>query len=121
MKFKILTFVFILFLLPLFSEAQGVTTPFGGKILTSFPCTCSGGYYIYMYDLKTMMPTPIYFQFGVSRLNSNYNIFSSNVNLLGSYGPGMSCLMYAGTSCYSLTTYGMVTTYGLPGVGTSSY
>lgn len=121
MKYKILIFSLLITFIPLVSNAQGLTTPFGGRLLTSFPCTCSGGYYIYMQDLYTNMTIPIYFQFGVSRLNSNYNIFSSGVNLLGSYSQGSSCLMYYGYGCYTLTTYGMITTYGLPGVGTSSF
>ena len=120
MKYKILFFTIILFVVPLFSEAQTLTTPFGGSILTAFPCTCSGGYYIYVDDLYSGMSKPIYFQFGVSRLNSNYNIFTPTVNLLGSYSSGSQCLIYAGTSCYRQQTYGMITTYGLPGVGTGS-
>lgn len=95
--------------------------PFGGPILWTTACSCTGGWYILMYDYKTTTPLALVFQFGLSRLNANYNIFSSGVNTVGSYQTGGECEIYVGESCMSLPVDGMITTQLGPGIGTSSF
>jgi len=122
MKYKTLILILILLIAPVVSSAQTATVPFGGKIIYGYPCTCSGGWYLSIYDLVTKATIPIVFQFGVSRLNASFNIFTSGVSVLGSYMPGTGvCLIYAGTGCTTIPTIGMVTSYPLPGIGTSAY
>lgn len=97
------------------SEAQ---IPFGGNIIMSYECACSGGWYVLVFDKKTLMPTPLVFELGVSRLNANYNIFSPKTSLVGSYTPGGICLK--GThSCKPKVVLGTITPFPFPGVGTS--
>jgi hypothetical protein len=117
MKFKILFLSMILIFAPVVSSAQ--TVPFGGRITIGFPCTCSGGWYLMVYDLLIKTPVPMVFQFGVSRLNAQYNIFTNGNSLLGSYTPGGTCLIYSGNSCESIPVTGTITPPPLPGVGTS--
>jgi hypothetical protein len=120
MKYKIFLFSIIFFIFPLFSNAQNpLNIPFGGKILWTTPCTCSDGWYILMYDNTTMMPKALVFQFGISRLNSNYNMFSNGVNIIGSNQIGGTCMIYSGNSCFSLPVDGMITPWTGPGMGTS--
>lgn len=119
MKNKIITLVLGLSLLmPTISYGQ-TSTPFGGRIVAMHECFCSGGWMIYVLDLYTNMTVPLLFQFGVSRLNANYNIFTYGVQTLGSYTPGGSCTL-ASTSCYTtIPAMGTITSFPLPGIGTS--
>lgn len=117
MKYKVYLISLFFLINPIFSFSQ--TIPFGGKILMTMPCTCSGGWYISFFDNGTKVTTPIVFQYGVSRLNSNYNMYTSGVSILGSYVTGGTCLIYAGTSCISIPVFGMITPFPGPGMGTS--
>lgn len=117
MKFKIFLATLILIITPLVSFAQ---IPFGGKILATYECGCSGGWLIYFYDLVTKAPIPIVFQFGTSRLNQNFNIFTPNTNILGSNVPGGVCSVYT-SSCSPVPVVGTVTPPPLPGIGTSGF
>ncbi len=95
-----------------------VAVPFGGPILVTYECTCSGGWFILGYDQMTKLPVPMTFQFGVSMLRANYNIFTPAVQTLGSYTPGGICLM-GSSSCSGFVTQGTISPIGLPGIGTS--
>lgn len=115
--YKIIILILIFSFIPIATNAQ---IPFGGRILASYECTCSGGWLIYFYDYFTKATLPIVFQFGVSRLNKNFNIFSPNVSILGTYFPGGVCSM--GTSgCFTVPVIGTVTSYPFSGIGTSAF
>ena len=118
MKNKIITLILVFSLLvPTLSYAQ--TVPFGGRIIGMHECFCSGGWMIYVYDTYTNATLPILFQFGVSRINMWYNIFTYGVQTLGSYTPGGSCTL-ASTSCYvTIPAAGTVTSFPMSGIGTS--
>lgn len=121
MKFKIQT-IKVFILLTLFLPIQNIYAqiPFGGNIIMSYECACSGGWYVLVFDKKTLVPTPLVFQMGVSRLNANYNIFTPRTSLLGSYTPGGICLK-GRKSCNNEFVAGTITPFPLPGVGTSAY
>jgi hypothetical protein len=119
--FSILIFA-ILFILPTITWAQNpMNMPMGGRVLMSMPCTCSGGWYNLIFDNTTSAPLATVFQFGVSRLNQQYNIFGYGQHLLGSYQTGGVCEIYIGTGCSEVPVQGMITTPAGPGIGTSLY
>lgn len=98
----------------------GVADFFGGSITQVTYCTCSAGVLLYVQDLATKSVLPVVYQYGVSVLHANYNVFSSGVNVIGGYTPGGQCLVYAGTSCSTGgTPTGTIDT--IRGVGTSSF
>ena len=102
------------------AEAQvPVAVPFGGPILMTYECLCSGGWLVLTYDNMTKMPVPMTFQFGESMLRANYNIFTPSVQTLGSYIPGGICLM-ASFDCGGFGTQGTISPIGLPGIGTGA-
>ena len=75
---------------------------------------------MYILDQYTGMTLPIVFQFGISRLNGNYNIYKPGVKVLGTYVTGGTCVM-ASTSCYGgPIPVGTITPYPLAGIGTST-
>ncbi len=113
-------FVFALAFLHKAEAAVPVAVPFGGPILISYECSCSGGWLVLTYDNATQFPTPLVFQFGESMLRANYNIFTPSVQTLGSYTPGGICLM-ASLDCAGVTVDGTISPFGLPGIGTSLY
>jgi hypothetical protein len=120
MKYKIIIITLFITLIPFFSNAQNpILSPFGGNVLMTMPCTCSGGWYILMYDKGTKMPKPIVFQFGTSRWNRNYNIYSTGQSVLGSHVNYGICEFYYGYGCTELPVDGMVSPWGMPGIGTS--
>lgn len=121
MKFKLyLLKIFVLSFILFPIKNVNAQIPFGGNIIMSYECACSGGWYVLVLDKKTLIPTPLVFQFGISRLNANYNIFTPKTSLLGSYTPGGICLK--GTnSCKNKFVVGTITPFPLPGVGTSAY
>ena len=126
MKFKsysiITLFIFVFLLIPNFqkTDAAILTTPFGGPILMSYECTCSGGWFMLIYDYKTMMPVPLVFQFGESMMRSNYNIYTPTVQTLGDYTPGGICLL-ASADCGGFTTEGTIAPIGMSGIGTGTF
>ncbi len=96
--------------------------PVGGRIIWSYECGCSGGWMFFVLDSYSKSTVPLVFQFGVSRLNANYNIFSRGVNVLGSYTPGGICLRASeGCTSSKIPPIGTISTYGMPGIGTSSF
>jgi hypothetical protein len=115
--FKILILILMFSFLPITTNAQ---IPFGGRVLASYECTCSGGWLVYFYDFFTRAPLPIVFQFGISRLNQNFNFFTPGVSVLGTYTPGGICSM--GTSgCFTVPVVGTITSYPFSGIGTSAF
>jgi hypothetical protein len=120
MKFKIILISLIFLAPPLTSEAIGLTTPFGGKILQTIYCSCTSNFYIQFSDVTTQTTIAIIYQPGQSRLNQNHNVFSSNVNILGTYMSMGTCKIYSGNSCHMLQTKGTITSSPGPGVGTSN-
>ncbi|MEK7390919.1 MAG: hypothetical protein AAB635_02160 [Patescibacteria group bacterium] len=87
--------------------------PFGGKVLTSIPCTCSGNF------LLTISP-PVGGQFSYipgSQAYLNYNLPSVGVWALGLYTPGTGiCTIFVGKGCVPFgVPIGTIT----PTVGTS--
>jgi len=116
MRYKILFLSFLFLILPAVTNAQ---IPFGGKILASYECTCSGGWLIYFWDNTTHLPIPMTFQFGASRLNANFNIFKPLTSILGSAVPGGVCSI-GSASCFTVPSVMTVTPYPFPGIGTSA-
>jgi hypothetical protein len=120
MKNKIFTLVLLLAFIstPFVASASILTPPFGGTILATQECGCNGGWLMYVFDVSTHSIDKIMFEFGVSRLNGNYNIYTPGVKVLGTYYPGGVCIT-AASECYlEIPTDGIVT--GLtPGIGTS--
>ncbi|MEY4440541.1 MAG: hypothetical protein RLY49_167 [Candidatus Parcubacteria bacterium] len=121
MKFKIFTLIIVLAsIIPLKTQAVvPMAVPFGGPIVMTYECSCSGGWLVVTYDYMTKMPVPMTFQFGQSMLRANYNIFTPSVQTLGSYIPGGVCLM-ASADCGGFSTQGTISPIGFPGIGTSS-
>lgn len=101
---------------PLTADAQVIDQPFGGYILTVIMCE-NGPLYLLIYDFRTYITLPILLQ-PWSRLNEYFAPSYGNA-VLGSYLPiGGECVL----SYYpyvSLTAFGEVTSYPLPGMGTS--
>lgn len=117
MKTKIITLLIMLSVLtPTISYGQ--TVPFGGRIVAMNECFCSGGWMIWVYDLYTKTTLPLVFQFGISRLNANYNIYTPGVHTLGSYFTGGTCLMVSLECGGGPTPIGTITSFPLPGIGT---
>jgi hypothetical protein len=127
MKFKIYSTSILLSLSFLFvftNKAEAlipVTVPFGGPILMTYECTCSGSWFVLMYDYTTMLPVPMVFRFGESALRANYNIFTPMTQTLGSYSPDGGVCLLASLDCGGFTTEGTITPGALSGIGTGSY
>lgn len=122
MKNKLVAYIliFVFTATPFITHAQTpISVPMGGTLLMSHECACSGGWMMYIWDQYTHMVIPVVFQFGISRMNGNYNIYLPGTSDLGSYVTGGTCVM-ASTECYgSITPIGTVTPPPLPGVGTT--
>lgn len=123
MKNKIVTLslIFVFACTPFVtSAALPVAIPVGGTLMFSHECACSGGWMMYIWDQYTHVVIPIVFQFGVSRLNGNYNIYTPGTSNLGTYVPYGICVM-ASTECYGgPMPIGTVTPLPLSGIGTSA-
>ncbi len=119
MKFNILIlFILLIIVLPTKTYAiSPISMPFGGPILASYECSCNGGWFILVFDQKTKMPVPLTFQFGLSGLRANYNIFTPSVQTLGSYSIGGWCSP-ASTGCNGFPTQGTITPLPISGIGT---
>lgn len=101
-------------------SAAGV--PFGGPIVMSVPCLCSGGQWILITDWSTVVPGPnpmaLVFQYGYSKMATvqNYaSLYKPGSQTLGTFTPGGTCL--SGFFCLPLPVAGTITTYVQPGVG----
>lgn len=119
MKFKIFSITIIIASMFAISTPTQAQIPFGGPILFSYECACSGGWFMLIYDQFTHLPIPMVFQFGVSMPRANYNIYTPAVQTLGTYTPGGICLV-ASLGCNGFATPATVSPIGLPGIGTSA-
>lgn len=90
---------------------------FGGKVISSVPCPCSDNTLVIIQDLVTKSPLPLIYQPGISKLYSQYNLFTPGNNVVGSYTPGLGICL-AGGICALVPTAGTINS--LPGVGTSA-
>ena len=122
MQYKLLAFIFFFgSFFPIFTNAAlPVAVPFGGPIVMTYECACSGGWLIVTYDYMTKMPVPMTFQFGTSMLRANYNIFLPSVQTLGSYTPIGWCQPATSGCTGGFSTQGTISPYGFPGIGTGS-
>jgi hypothetical protein len=121
MKYKIISSVLVL--LTIFTLHTSTQTyaqiPFGGPVIASYECACSGGWFVLVYDLKTKLPIPMTFQFGLSMPRANYNFFTPGVRVVGSMTPGGICGVASSGCTIWFPTAGTITPPGLPGIGTS--
>lgn len=121
MKNKIIIYILALsFVVPQLTFAA-IPVPFGGRITMVQECFCSGGWMMYVWDQTTQAVIPIVFQFGWSRINPFYNIWMPGVQVIGSYTIGGACTT-AVSSCYvTIPAVGTVSTWSMPGIGTTLY
>lgn len=85
----------------------GTGTPFGGMILFSFYCTCSNSWLLTLTPIAPTYVTLLTYITG-SQAFLSYNI-PFTLNLLGEYTSGSGvCLIYAGTSCSSVSSSGLI-------------
>ena len=90
----------VTFSVPIWVHAVGLMTPFGGRIIFSMPCTCGYGTLVVLGPPRGGMY--IYYP-GSSTLYRNYNIFHSGPAGLGMANPTTgTCLIYAGTTCFTI-------------------
>lgn len=121
--------VFVLIFSPFISNAQvegTVVRPVGGPILDVFPCTCDPNtFYLLVYDYTTMLPTPLVFIVGESRLNAYYNPWIPFNHILGTYfvNPAPLCYMLIEKKgveyCKPKVTVGVITPPPFSGIGTT--
>lgn len=120
MVYKKLLLLLLLLVLFQAKEAKALSLleiPFGGPILAVYECTCSGGLLVLVLDYKTLIPIPLMYMVGVSRLNESFNIFTPSVQTVGSFVLGGVCSI--GTaSCTTIPVAGTISPYPLSGVGT---
>ncbi len=74
---------------PMKAQAQIPGLNFGGRIVSTFPCLCSGGVDLFIAPPK---PASVIFQGGFSMIYSYYNLLPGP-NTIGSYLPGGICLI----------------------------
>jgi len=112
--------ILFLVVVPVAVSAQAVTAevPFGGPLLFTFFCGCSGNFMNYIFDDKTLTTLPLVFQPGLSILYSSYNILTPGTQELGVFIPGAGqCWVPAPDGCNYIPSFGA---YGnLPGTGTT--
>jgi hypothetical protein len=87
-------------------KAYAFGTPFGGRVLFTFLCTCSGNW------LVTLMPTgPTYATlltyYEGTQAYMGYNL-PFTLNVLGEYTQGSVCEFYVGTACGEIPSEGMI-------------
>ena len=109
-----------------YAQSESGVNKFGGYLIFPLYCTCSGGINLYIYD--NTYPSgllTLYYQYGVSRLNANYNIFTPGVAVIGQfYGQKYSssvsmCQIYVYSTCVQVPADGLITTWPFAGIGTS--
>lgn len=115
MKIKIICIALLITFTPLISNAQ---IPIGGKILASYECTCSGGWFMLIFDYSKKLPIPVVFQVPFSFMRPMYNIFTPGVNVLGSVIPGGVCSV-GSAACTTVPVAGTITPWPMPGIGTT--
>lgn len=99
--------------LPERANAAVPVVPFGGALLSAFPCKCSGTWIIYISPLPPSYATVLTYVLG-SQAFLSYNIPYTSW-LLGSYAPGAGVCLVPATPCYPLPSWGKIT----PMVGSS--
>lgn len=100
------------------SYASALMRPFGGRLVGTYPCTCTGGAVSYLVFMTAKGPETLTYTLGTQAYKSHnlpYGIVGGNA--LGFYNGAVTqaCLMYAGTTCFVLPSKGMIT----PVVGSS--
>lgn len=118
-------FLFLAIFLPKITLSQSVSTFYGGQIQQVTYCTC---YYdlatvIKVKDLATNQDINLKYSIYQSRLFSQYNIWTQNNCVVGSYTRGSAkCQDTKGYYCQDNTTVANAdgTINMLPGIGTSA-
>jgi len=103
----------------------GFATPFGGRILFYFPCTCSATELIIVAKSQSIGPTEIIVPIaltvqwpGFSTIYEYWNYRTPGNAILGTYSLGPQCIMAAGPFCVPIPTHGAIDSF--PGAGTSA-
>jgi len=93
-------------------------TPFGGPIMYSLECTCSGNTLLFVLDYLTSSavlvlkdPSSVLYQYQQNFTIGNY--------VLGTYSPGPQCLLYTGNACVEIVSHGAINQG--PGAGASGF
>jgi len=97
---KIFACVVVLsFSVPSWAGAFSLNTPFGGKIITSIPCTCSVGSWV-----TVAFPRPGSFIYtpGLSQIYRNYQLFRPGPWALGIASGFGTCMVGAPPYCVSI-------------------
>lgn len=112
---------------PWYVSAQTSPTPitpqgFGGTVIGAIPCTANGTLLVGVKDFRTKLPIQVHYIPFVTRLNLNYNIFTSGNGILGQYMPSpMPCLVGVCPFCKPFgTPIGIITSLPFAGVGSSA-
>jgi hypothetical protein len=108
----------IILVIAIFSLAPGITfaftgIPFGGRIISAVPCTCSPHTRITFQTPRGVLSLD--YSYGSQKFR-NYNIPIGR-KTLGFYSPGAACMDYSGTQCNPRTS--PVTGIITPVVGSS--
>ncbi len=113
----LLTILVQIALVPKTAEAVGVgpTDHQGGIILLELPCTCTGGFFLVVWDVGTKLPYYDLFQAPFSSLKSWYTPIFGNAFLAGLV-PGGFCAVNVGPTCVPIP---MEATIDWRGLGTS--
>lgn len=110
---KFFLFLLFLFLLTLISPGHSFAQvrPFGGRILYTDYCTCSGMNKIILYlPVSGNMPKVLSFRLPASRLFA-YSNLEPGAEILGTTASPDACMMYHGNHC---RPHPLVDVYGLP-------
>jgi len=79
---------------------SGQVTFFGGQITQVTYCTCSAAILLAIKDIPSSQTLQVFFRYGQSTLHANYNIFTTNINVIGGLTQGGGqCQVYSGNSC----------------------
>ncbi|MEK7574798.1 MAG: peptidoglycan-binding domain-containing protein [Patescibacteria group bacterium] len=81
-------------------------TPFGGRILFPFYCTCSGNWLVTLTPLPPTYVVLLTYYTG-TQMYMGYNL-PFTLNAVGEYTSGSQCQMYIGYSCISLPSEGQI-------------
>lgn len=95
-------------------KAYAFGTPFGGRILFSYFCTCTGNWLITLQPMGPTYATLLTYYSG-TQMYMGYNLPFS-LNVLGQYTQGSTCQIYIVYGCATLPSQGMIS----PTVGSSS-
>jgi hypothetical protein len=97
------------------SYAQLGALTFGGRVLTSVPCTCSANTAIlYVPTIPTTLIVPVLTYNPYSTVPfSFYNFFTPGVKHVGNYLPGVqACWISVVIGCVPIPTQGLITQMG---------